>query len=161
MAENLLLAVFAIFIVGIAGQTIAGRLRVPSVVFYLIGGLLLGEVGLGIVSLETFGGEGGLTTVVGFAVAVIVFDGAFALRLDRIREAKTTSLRLVTFGAVVTLVGTAVTVHYLTGTEWTLSFVIGSLLVATGPTVVTPIVNSVTLREHVSSALETEESSTT
>ncbi len=156
MAENLLLAVFAIFIVGIAGQTIAGRLRVPSVVFYLIGGLLLGEVGLGVVSLETFGGEGGLTTVVGFAVAVIVFDGAFALRLDRIREAKTTSLRLVTFGAVVTLVGTAVTVHYLTGTEWTLSFVIGSLLVATGPTVVTPIVNSVTLREHVSSALETE-----
>jgi NhaP-type Na+/H+ or K+/H+ antiporter len=33
---------------------------------------------------------------------------------------------------------------------------VGALLVATGLTVITPIVNVVSLREHVSTALETE-----
>ncbi|UIO98752.1 NAD-binding protein [Halobaculum sp. CBA1158] len=154
MAESLLLTAVAILAVGIAGQALSGRFRVPSVVFYLVGGLLLGEVGIGLVSLETFGD--GLTTVVGISVAVIVFDGAFALRLERIREAETASLRLVTVGAAMTLVGTAVAVRVLTGAAWDLSFLVGALLIATGPTVITPIVNVVYLREHVSAALETE-----
>ena len=154
MAESLLLVVVTILAVGIAGQLLARRLRVPSVVFYLVGGLLLGEIGIGLISLETFGD--GLTTVVGLSVAVIVFDGAFALRLDRIREAETASLRLVTIGALVTFVGTAVTMRLLTGAAWDVSFLIGALLIATGPTVITPIVNVVYLREHVSAALETE-----
>ena len=134
-----MIVVVAILAVGIAGQLLARRLRVPSVVFYLVGGLLLGEVGLGIVTLETFGN--GLTTVVGISVAVIVFDGAFALRLDRVREASTASLRLVTVGAVLTFLGTATAVRFLTGTRWDVAFLVGALLVATGPTVITPIVN--------------------
>ena len=154
MAESLLPIVVAILGVGVAGQLIANRLRVPSVVFYLVGGLLLGEVGLGLVDLETFGG--GLTTIVGLSVAVIVFDGAFKLQLDRIRTAETVSLRLVTIGAVLTFLGTAAAVRVLIGTGWPLAFLIGALLVATGPTVITPIVNVVYLREHVSAALETE-----
>ena len=154
MSENLLITVVAILGLGIGGQLLGSRLRVPSVVFYLVAGLILGEVGLGLVTLDTFGD--GLTTIVGVAVAVIVFDGAFALQFGRIREASTTSLRLVTIGAVVTFVGTAGAVRYLTGTGWGVAMLIGALLVATGPTVITPIVNVVYLREHVSAALETE-----
>jgi len=133
-----LITVVAILGLGIGGQLLGSRLRVPSVVFYLIAGLILGEVGLGLVTLDTFGD--GLTTIVGVAVAVIVFDGAFALQFGRIREASTTSLRLVTIGAVVTFVGTAGAVRYLTGTGWAVAMLIGALLVATGPTVITPIV---------------------
>lgn len=154
MAESLLLIVVAILAVGIAGQLLASRLRVPSVVFYLAGGLFLGELGIGLVDVETFGD--GLTTVVGLGVAVIVFDGAFVLSFERIKEASTTSGRLVTVGAVVTFLGTAVAARVLLGTDWGLALLIGALLVATGPTVITPIVNTITLREHVSSALETE-----
>jgi NhaP-type Na+/H+ or K+/H+ antiporter len=154
VAESLLPIVAAILAVGVAGQLLARQLRVPSVVFYLVGGLLLGEAGLDLVALETFGD--GLTTVVGLSVAVIVFDGAFALRLDRVRQASTASFRLVTVGAVLTFFGTAVTVRFLTGTRWDVAFLVGALLVATGPTVITPIVNVVYLREHVSTALETE-----
>jgi NhaP-type Na+/H+ or K+/H+ antiporter/K+/H+ antiporter YhaU regulatory subunit KhtT len=163
VAADLLITIVAILVVGIAGQLLAARLRVPSVVFYLAGGLLLGDVGIGLVSLETFATEtggsvniDGLTTIVGISVAVIVFDGAFALQFDRVREAETTSLRLVTFGAIVTFLGAAATVHYAVGTEWPIAFLIGALVVATGPTVITPIINVMNLREHVSTALETE-----
>ena len=154
MASSLLPIAALILVSGIGVQLLARRLRVPSVVFYLAIGLLLGPEALGIVTIETFGD--GLETVVGLSVAIIVFDGAFALRIERIREASTASLRLVTIGAVIMFVGTTVAVRVLEGASWEIALVIGALLVATGPTVITPILEVVTVREHVSAALETE-----
>ena len=143
-----------ILVSGIGVQLLARRFEVPSVVFYLAVGLLLGPEVFGLVTAETFGD--GLGTVVGLSVAIIVFDGAFALRIERIREASTASLRLVTIGALVTFVGTTVSVRVLEGATWEIALVIGALLVATGPTVITPILEVVTVRDHVSAALETE-----
>ncbi|WP_049987905.1 cation:proton antiporter domain-containing protein [Halobellus rufus] len=154
MASSLLPVVALILVSGIGVQLLAGRIKVPSVVFYLVVGLLLGPEFLGLVTIETFGN--GLSTVVGLSVAIIVFDGAFALQFDRIREASTASLRLVTVGAVVTFLGTAGAVRVLEGSTWEIALVVGALLVATGPTVITPILEVVRVREHVAAALETE-----
>lgn len=154
MAESLLPAVALILISGLVVQILAQRLRIPSVVFFLAIGVILGPLGVGLVTLETFGD--GLETIVGLSVAIIVFDGAFALQFRHIREAETTSLRLVTVGAVLTLVGTALAVRFLEGAEWELALLVGALLVATGPTVITPILEVVRVREHVAAALETE-----
>ena len=154
MASALLPVAALILVAGIGVQLLARRLQIPSVVFYLALGLVLGPEGIGLVTIETFGD--GLETVVGLSVAIIVFDGAFALRAERIREASTTSLRLVTIGAIVMFVGTAVAVRVLEGASWEIALVVGALLVATGPTVITPILEVVTVREHVAAALETE-----
>jgi NhaP-type Na+/H+ or K+/H+ antiporter len=154
VSGNLLSVVATILIVGIAVQLLARRLEVPSVVFYLAAGVVLGPEGVGLVTLETFGD--GLEVIVGLAVAIIVFDGAFALEFHRIKEASRTSLRLVTVGAVVMFVGTATAVRVLTGTDWEIALLVGALLVATGPTVITPILEVVRVREHVAAALETE-----
>jgi NhaP-type Na+/H+ and K+/H+ antiporters len=133
----------------------ARRLQIPSVVFYLVLGILLGPV-LEFVTLETFGGVERLQPIVGIGVAIIVFDGAYALRFDRVREAGSVAWRLVTVGAVIMFVGMTAATHYLIGADWNLSLVVGALLVATGPTVVTPILEVVRVREHVASAMETE-----
>ncbi|WP_442928616.1 cation:proton antiporter domain-containing protein [Natronomonas sp.] len=144
----------SILVLGIVAQVLAHRLQIPSVLFLILIGLGLGDFGLGLVTLETFGD--GLGIVVGLSVAIIVFDGAFHLHLDRFREAETATARLVTVGAVVTFVGTSLAVHYIVGAEWPTALLVGALLVATGPTVITPILEVVRLREHVASALETE-----
>jgi NhaP-type Na+/H+ or K+/H+ antiporter len=47
-------------------------------------------------------------------------------------------------------------VKYVLGTPWDIALLIGALLIATGPTVITPIVNVVAVRERVASTLETE-----
>jgi NhaP-type Na+/H+ or K+/H+ antiporter len=154
VASTLLPIAALILVSGIGVQLLARRVRIPSVVFYLAIGFLLGPEVFGLVTVETFGD--GLTTVVGLSVAVIVFDGAFALRIERIREASTASLRLVTIGAVIMFVGTTGAVRVLEGATWEIALVIGALLVATGPTVITPILEVVKVREHVSAALETE-----
>ncbi|WP_225332779.1 cation:proton antiporter domain-containing protein [Halomicrobium urmianum] len=156
MAEtSLLLLVAGIIAIGVLAQIVATRLRTPSIIFYIAAGLVLGEPGLEIVTVDTFGIVG-LQTIVGLAVAIIVFEGAFHLRVERIREAPAAAIRLVTLGAVIALVGTAVTVRFAFDVTWNLSFTIGALLVATGPTVVTPILAVVPVRDRVAAALETE-----
>jgi len=76
--------------------------------------------------------------------------------MDRIREGPAAAIRLVTIGAVIALAGTAAAVRFVLDVPWDLSLVIGSLLVATGPTVVTPILRVVPVRSRVAAALETE-----
>lgn len=78
MAGNLVLAVASILVLGLGAQVLASRRRIPSVVLYLVLGVVLGPEVSGLVTLETFGG--GLEIIVGLSVAIIVFDGAFALR---------------------------------------------------------------------------------
>ncbi|WP_185955664.1 cation:proton antiporter domain-containing protein [Halorubrum cibi] len=143
-----------ILVSGLGVQLLAHRLKVPSVVFYLLIGVVLGPEVLGLVTLDTFGD--GLEIIVGLSVAIIVFEGAFALRIDRIRRASTVSLRLVTVSAAVMFLGTAVAVRTLEGATWEIALLIGALLVATGPTVITPILEVVRVRDHVATALETE-----
>jgi NhaP-type Na+/H+ or K+/H+ antiporter len=153
-ATNILLLVAGIIAIGVMAQLLASRLQVPSIIFYIAAGLVLGEPGLEILTAETFGS--GLQTIVGIAVAIIVFEGAFHLKIERIREAPQAAVRLVTVGALIALAGTAAVVKFAFDVPWNLALTIGALLVATGPTVVTPILNVVPVRDRVAAALETE-----
>ncbi|MFT4922970.1 MAG: NhaP-type Na+/H+ or K+/H+ antiporter [Haloarculaceae archaeon] len=154
---TLIAVVVLIMAVGVAAQVLADRLQVPSVIFLILAGVVVGPEGLGLVRPEVFGESfGPLAAIVGLSVAVIVFEGAFHLKIDRLRESPREALRLVTVGALISLVGTAVVVHYAIGASWQMSMLVGALLIATGPTVITPIMNVVPVRERVAAALETE-----
>ncbi|NBB99629.1 MAG: potassium transporter, partial [Bacteroidetes bacterium] len=87
MEGYLLPIVASIFLLGIAAQLISQRVRVPSVLFLIAIGLALGGEGAGLITFELFGE--GLSVIVGLSVALIVFDGAFQLRLSRLQEAAT------------------------------------------------------------------------
>jgi NhaP-type Na+/H+ or K+/H+ antiporter/K+/H+ antiporter YhaU regulatory subunit KhtT len=166
MSGSALLPLVALIVaLGIASQVLADRFQVPSVLFLLVVGLVLGPgtaalaavaPGLSgpLIGPDSFGNA--LSAIVGLAVAIIVFEGAFHLHIDRLRQAPSETLRLVTVGAVIGFVGTTATVRYALGADWTISALIGALLVATGPTVITPIMKAVPVRDRVSTALETE-----
>ena len=156
MSSELIPLVATIIALGVASQVIADRLQVPSVLFLVIAGILVGPEVLGVVTLETFGGAETLSSIVGLSVAIIVFEGAFHLKLPKLREAPGAVVRLTTIGAAISLVGTALSVRYLLDANWDMAFLVGSLLVATGPTVVTPILDIVPVRNRVGAALETE-----
>jgi NhaP-type Na+/H+ or K+/H+ antiporter/Trk K+ transport system NAD-binding subunit len=139
---------------GVAAQVLADRLRVPSVALLILAGVVVGPEGLGLITPAIFGDA--LPAIVGLSVAIIVFEGAFHLHVERLREAPHETLRLVTIGAFLSLFGTALVVRYVIGTPWDIAFLTGALLIATGPTVITPIMNVVPVRERVASTLETE-----
>jgi len=151
---NLIAIVAAIIGIGVVAQILADRFRIPSVVFLILAGVVLGPEVLGVVGPDSFGNA--LGAIVGLSVAIIVFEGAFHLRIDDLRGAPGATLKLVTVGAGIALVGTAVAVRFLLGAAWDVAFLIGALLVATGPTVITPILGVVPARDRVETALETE-----
>jgi NhaP-type Na+/H+ or K+/H+ antiporter/Trk K+ transport system NAD-binding subunit len=153
-ASELIALVALVLGVGAVTQVLADRFQVPSVIFLIAAGIVLGPEVLGLLGPNSFGDA--LPAIVGLSVAIIVFEGAFHLHIDKLREAPSATLKLVTVGAVISLVGTALAVHYVLGGAWFISFLIGALLVATGPTVIAPILQVVPARDRVEAALETE-----
>ncbi|MDY6819741.1 MAG: cation:proton antiporter [Halobacteriales archaeon] len=150
-----LIAIVAVIIaIGVIAQVLSDQFRIPSIVFLITAGVILGPEVLGILGPESFGNA--LSAIVGLSVAIIVFEGAFHIRIEQLREAPSATLRLITIGAVIALIGTSVAVRYLIGTQWGVAFLIGALLVATGPTVIAPILEIVPVRDRVATALETE-----
>ncbi len=152
--SNLIYIVAAIIGIGVVSQILSDRFQVPSVLFLITSGIILGPEVLNVVHPDSFGS--GLSAIVGLSVAIIVFEGAFHLRIEKLREAPAATIRLITVGAGIALIGTAAAIHYLLGSPWNVSFLIGALLVATGPTVIAPILEVVPARDRVEAALETE-----
>ncbi|MFA9516855.1 cation:proton antiporter [Halopenitus sp. H-Gu1] len=152
--SNVLILVAVILALGVASQVLADRFRVPSVLFLILVGVAIGPEGLGIVTADVFGSS--LSIIVGISVAIIVFEGAFHLKIEKLREAPSAALRLVTVGAAISFVGTTLAVRWFLGAEWGIAALVGALLIATGPTVITPIISVVPVRDRVSAALETE-----
>ncbi len=151
---NLITLVAALIGVGVVAQLLSDRFRIPSVVFLLASGVILGPEVLGVVGPDSFGNA--LSAIVGLSVAIIVFEGAFHLRIDRLREAPAATFKLVTLGGAIALLGTTIVVHYALDAGWMVAALIGALLVATGPTVIAPILEVVPVRNRVGTALETE-----
>lgn len=139
---------------GVTAQVLADRLEIPSVLFLILAGIAVGPEGLGIVTAASFGSS--LSGIVGLSVAIIIFEGAFHLKIEKLRQTPREAFRLGTLGALIGLVGTAIAVRFALRASWGVSLLIGSLLVATGPTVITPILDVVPVRDRVAAALETE-----
>ncbi|KAA9399534.1 potassium transporter [Haloarcula sp. CBA1130] len=154
-AASLIGAVVLVVSLGVAAQLVADWLQIPSVAFLLVAGVLVGPQAFGLVDPAIFG-QTGLQAIIGLSVGIIVFEGAFHLTVERVREASREALGLVTIGAFVSLVGTATAVKVVFGTTWPVAVLVGSLLIATGPTVITPIMQVVPVRDRVAAALETE-----
>ncbi len=139
---------------GMGAQVVARHLRLPGIVLLLAAGVALGPDVAALVDPASLGG--GLQVIVGFAVAVILFEGGMNLRWKRLRHEAGVIQRLVTVGAVVTAVGGALAAKLLMGWDWTLAVSFGTLVVVTGPTVVTPLLRRIRVRQRVATVLEAE-----
>jgi NhaP-type Na+/H+ or K+/H+ antiporter len=123
------------------------------VVLLLAMGLACGRAGLQLVTPEALGG--GLEPVVLLLVSLILFDGGLNLRLAG-RDLQQAVLRVVLVRALLGLVGGAVLSHLLAGLAWPLAWVFGAISLATGPTVVNPMVRQIRLMEPIGRVLEAE-----
>lgn len=139
---------------GVIAQVAARHAQMPSIVLLLIAGVLLGPDVTGLV-LPAQLGEG-IHMLVGFAVAVILFEGGMNLDLRRLRAEALPIRRLVTTGALITAAGATLAAHFLMGWEWRLATLFGTLVIVTGPTVVTPLLRRLRVKEPVNTILHAE-----
>jgi NhaP-type Na+/H+ or K+/H+ antiporter len=141
------------FFAGALAQLVARLSNLPAVVLLLATGLLIGRAGLDLVQPETLGR--GLEPLVGLLVSLVLFDGGLNLRLAG-RDLQRAVVQLVLVRGVLGLVGGALFAHYLAGLPWPLAWVFGAIALATGPTVVTPMVQQMRLIPGLGRLLEAE-----
>lgn len=122
---------------GMLTQVVARRLQVPELVLLLAVGVVLGPDVTGVLRPDSLGAA--LDYVVGMSVAVILFEGGLNLSLERLRTEQLVVRRLVTVGALVTAVGGTLAARVLMGWDLTTALLFGTLVVVTGPTVITPL----------------------
>ena len=63
---------------------------------------------------------------------------------------------MITWGALVTLVGAAALAGLVLGWPWDLAILFGALVVVTGPTVIQPLLRDMRLRPRLKTILEAE-----
>ena len=138
---------------GAAARLVAAKSEFPGVVLLLLSGLLIGRSGLGWVEPLDLGP--GLGTVVGLLVSLVLFDGGLNLRLpgDTI---KATVQRIAALRLLISLGGGLLAAHWLAGLSWSLAAVFSAIVLATGPTVVTPLVRQIRLAPPLGEVLEAE-----
>lgn len=139
---------------GMIAQTIARHIKIPGIVLLLAVGVLMGPDGLNIIRPELLGES--LPMLVGFAVAVILFEGGMNLRLARLRQEGRTIRQLISIGALVTAIVATLTAKIFLQWEWNTSILFGILVIVTGPTVITPLLRRIKLRQSVATVLEAE-----
>ncbi|MCD8488056.1 MAG: cation:proton antiporter [Desertifilum sp.] len=139
---------------GIGAQVLADYLKVPAIVFLLLFGILLGSDGLNLVHPHQLGI--GLEVIVALAVALILFEGGLNLELRELGKVSGSLRNLVTIGTLITLIGGGIAAHYLSEFPWSISFLYASLVVVTGPTVISPLLKHVSVQRPVAALLEGE-----
>ncbi|PSN14739.1 sodium:proton antiporter [filamentous cyanobacterium CCT1] len=139
---------------GVAAQVAGEIARVPSIIFLLLFGIGLGPDGVGLLHPQDLGV--GLEVIVALSVALILFEGGLSLELSELGQVSNSLRNLVTIGIFITLIGGGMAAHWLGEFPWSLAFLYASLVVVTGPTVISPLLRQVEVDRKVATLLEGE-----
>jgi NhaP-type Na+/H+ or K+/H+ antiporter len=163
-----MLELAGIIILGIIAQWMAWRLKLPAILPLILIGLLVGPIATlytqdGSKLIEPvwngtkglFPGEG-LYYFLSLAISIILFEGGLTLKRSEIRNVGPVITKLITIGTMVTFFGAGVAAHYYFDLSWQISFLFSSLIIVTGPTVITPILRNIPLKKDISAVLKWE-----
>lgn len=125
-------------LLAVSAQAVASHLRLPTIVLWLAGGMLLGPWGLHLLNVSAI--QPAMESLIELGLAVILFEGGLNLNLRALREQGWVVGRLVLFGPLVTMLLGGWLLHLISGLPWALSLLFGALVAVGGPTVIMPIV---------------------
>ena len=140
-SEQILVALAAIFVLGIGSQWVASRIRVPSILLLLLTGILAGPV-FNFVNPGKLLGEL-LLPLVSLCVGIVLFEGSLSLRIKDLRQIGRPLFMLLTVGVLITWVTCTLAAFWILEFSVPLSLLIGAILTVTGPTVVGPLLQHI------------------
>ena len=154
MDHNILLSIASIGVLGIACQWFAWWVRIPSILFLLTVGIIVGPV-LNLINPDALFGNL-LFPFISLSVAVILFEGSLTLKFEDIRGHGKTVSNLVSTGALITWLIIGYSTYHLLNLPIELAFLFGAIVVVTGPTVIIPMLRIVRPNTKVANVLRWE-----
>lgn len=151
-----------VLLLGVVAQWIAWRIKVPSILVLLLLGLALGYLTTPDEVLEKMLGVNAdftaklLFPIVSLSVAIILFEGGLSLRWGQLAGNAQTVFRLISIASVITWILTAGLAHWMLGLSWGVAWLLGAILMVTGPTVVGPLLRQIRPNRRLTSILQWE-----
>ncbi len=152
--DSILFSLALIPVLGILGQWIAWRTRMPSIIVLLFLGFLAGPI-LSILDTDLVFGDM-LYPLVSLLVSVIVFEGGLNLRIKDLKNIRGSLFRLVFVAPIITIFLMFLLTHFLLGISYELSLMFSALMVITGPTVIIPLLRHIKVSPKISSLIRWE-----
>jgi cell volume regulation protein A len=139
-------------LLAILAVRLSSRAGLPSLLLYLLMGVLLGESFIGI-RFE----NAELAHALGFAaLALILAEGGLTTRWEAVRPSMRLGLSLATLGVAVSVAIVAVGAHVLLGLSWELSVLLGAVTSPTDAAAVFSVLRGLPLPPRLAGALEAE-----
>ena len=154
MNNEILISLAGIGVLGILCQWLAWWARLPAILFLLLSGIIIGPLTGQLHPDMLFGHI--LFPMVSLSVAVILFEGSLTLKFDEIKGLGSVVRNLISIGAVITWVITALAAQYFLGFEAELAWLFGAVVIVTGPTVIMPMLRTVRPNAKISNILRWE-----
>jgi cell volume regulation protein A len=150
--DTVLFAGAAVMLAAILAVRLSVRAGLPSLLFYLALGVLLGEAVLGVDFSDAE-----LAHALGFAaLALILAEGGLTTKWSDVRPAIGLGALLATLGVVISVACVALPAHYLLGFSWELSVLLGAVTSPTDAAAVFSVLRHVPLRPSTRGVLEAE-----
>lgn len=163
-----MLELAGIIILGILAQWVAWKFKLPAILPLILIGLFVGPISTlftadGSKWIEPvwngqnglFPGEG-LYYFVSLAISIILFEGGLTLRKEEVKNVGPVITKLITVGSIVTFFAGGLAAHFIFDLKWDVAFLFSSLIIVTGPTVITPILRNIPLKKDISAVLKWE-----
>jgi cell volume regulation protein A len=148
----LLLIGAVVVLIGIVATRVASSVGLPSLLLYLALGVVLGEDVIGIkFDNAQIAQDLGIA-----ALAVILIEGGLTTKWSDIRALVAPAAVLGSVGVGVSTIVTAAGAHYLLGTDWQLSLLLGATVSSTDAAAVFAILRVLPLPRRVAGLLEAE-----
>ena len=154
VTHGMLMTVVTAISSGVLLIVLSRRLNISAIVLLLLGGFVLGPEGLNIVRSDQLGNM--LSVIVSLAIGLILFEGGLTLDLKGYQSASGLIRRLLSAGVLITWFATAMLIWALFRFDLFFCFLVASLVIVTGPTVIAPLLKRIKVKSNLHSILHWE-----
>ncbi len=141
-------------VAGTVSFFLSKKTNIAPIVFFIILGIALGPSFLGVLEPDALGKT--LNSIVFLGVAIILFEGGLTLDYSGYKKAIKPIVYLLSLGVIISWLVNAVFIYWLFNFSFIFSLFCSSLIIVTGPTVITPILRRININKKIFNILHWE-----
>lgn len=155
-SNNIVLLFSLLLITSVLVTKFSSRLGVPTLVLFILIGMLAGSDGLDIIYFD----NAKLAQLIGvFSLVIILFEGGLQTKWKNVKPIAGTAAILATVGVLFTTAVVAVAAKYILGFTWLEGFLVGSIIGSTDAAAVFSVLKEKNIKMKIKSTLEAESGS--
>jgi len=154
LAENLMRILAIIILLGIVLTKLSKKIRIPDVVLYIAGGIIIGPSVLKLIDFSEYAVVN--QVILSFGAAYILFDGGREIGVKVLNEVKVTVGLLATVGVLISTAVTGLFAWKILGIDLMYAMLLGAVISSTDPSVLVPLFKKMNISPRLKQTIISE-----